>query len=717
MNDKNFDRVLKSQFEIKRTIVRSIFKKTAFHDEQLEEQYQLESSKFNMMNKAYFDTFVIFCYISIIIYILVHKYKIFFAYICMGCLAICLVLIASSYIKKSLSYNNLINHIMIFMMSIFLNFKIIYIAIYLVTDNNHNDGEIIRALTYDFVTKNILCLMALDNRMPVIISLYLISLFTAVIAEIRTGSNNLYIIDNIVGLIVTVVCMHLKVLIEVNYRSIFAEKYLFQNYYNYSTDFIRGLNGNYINIVDDSSDKDPKINILQDQEFLHRMKSKTRMFDSNSKLIKFDEINKINEIESCLSINYSELEHKKSKLPADFLSRFTLYEKGELFENTNGKDWKLSDKIKVLLSEPSSINFRNIGIYKLKSYFCIKYFEVHFRKFSTNSKNSINDLMIYDITELIESREKLFEELIIKEKIIIKIVHGLKTPLNSIIGILEEIEESIKSENPFENQIRLKHIDTVRNLSKLTIFTISDIIHFTNVKSLEDRKVNLELVNMREFSNFGFDVLNSLLRCNKVKSQAITPLFEFDEKIDSVEIKADDVRLKQIILNFVSNAVKFTKSGWIKLSCQSIPEKQSVLFSIKDSGVGIHIEDQNNLFNDFNMINNDPKNNGEGSGLGLWICRSLASSMNMKTSVSSIFGAGSEFSLEIPISAKPLLDIISVTSEQNSEKQIEVYHQELDLPDEYKLKNSMLSYRSDINEDHGIVIKELKVDNIQVRSI
>jgi hypothetical protein len=184
-----------------------------------------------------------------------------------------------------------------------------------------------------------------------------------------------------------------------------------------------------------------------------------------------------------------------------------------------------------------------------------------------------------------------------------------------------------------------------------------------------------------------------------------------------VDIKADDLKLKQIILNFVSNAVKFTKSGWIKLNCQFIREKHYVLLSIIDTGVGIQIEDQYNLFNGFNMIKNDPINICEGSGLGLWICRSLASSMNMNTSVSSNFGRGSEFSLEIPIFPKPLLEDITASSEQNTKKQKGVYYEELDLPDDHKLNKTLMSYQSEMSEDHKIVKKHLKVENIGVSSI
>ena len=713
MTDLNYDRVLKSHFDNNMTIEQSIFKKTVFHNTEVEEKYILESSQISKTNKKYFDAFVIFCYISIFIYILINKYQIIFAYICLCCLGICLLLIASSYIKKSLSYNNAINHIMIFLLSIFLNFKIIYVAMCFITEEDDQDSEIIRTLTYDFISKNILCLIALDKNILVIVALYLFNVFAVIVVEVKSGYTHPYYLDNLVGLIVTVFCMYVKVLIEANNRSTFAKKYLFEMYFNYSREFIRGLNGNYMNIIDPSSDHSPKMKFLKDDELVDRITSKPRKFDSSKKLLRIGETSKIQEINSILSINSSEFEDSKSQLPVDILSLFTLYDEDKVSGNTDTNEKKLTDKLKVLMSEPSTVNFRKAGIYKLQSSNFVKYFDVHFRKYSINKNNSINDLMIYDVTELIESREKIVQESIIKQKNMTKIVHSVKTPLNSMIALLGALEDSIKSENHYKNNPSLKHLDNVRNLCKYIIFVTSDIIHYTNVKSLEERRINLGLVNLREIANFGFDVLNSLLTCNKAKSEAVIPVLEFDEEIDSLEIKADDVRLKQIILNFVSNAVKFTKAGWIKLKCKFISEKQHVLFSIIDTGVGIDSKDKDSVFNDFKMIKNDISKNDEGSGLGLWICKSLASTMKMKTSFTSIIGEGSEFYLEIPTVPKTI-ELIELKSKDNSEMQKEVDLQEIDFGGKSKFDEISESDRLNTSHNH-IVINELNFGSNEVR--
>ena len=248
MSELNFDKVLKSHFDIDTTIERSIFKKTVFHDAEIEELYTLDSSESSKKNKICFDSFVIFCFVSIILYIYINKYQLMFAYICMGCLGICLVLIAYSYRINSLSYNNAIKYVMIFLISIFLNFKIIYVATFLITKDNDHAGEIIRTLTYYFILKNILCLIALDKNILVISTLYLFNVFAVIVAEVKSGFTHHYYLDNLVGLIVTVLCMHAKELIEMSNRSTFAKKYLYKMYYNYMRGFIENQKNNNVTL-------------------------------------------------------------------------------------------------------------------------------------------------------------------------------------------------------------------------------------------------------------------------------------------------------------------------------------------------------------------------------------------------------------------------------------------------------------------------------------
>ena len=124
---------------------------------------------------------------------------------------------------------------------------------------------------------------------------------------------------------------------------------------------------------------------------------------------------------------------------------------------------------------------------------------------------------------------------------------------------------------------------------------------------------------------------------------------EIEEDIYSISVIADETRLKQILLNLVSNAVKFTKSGYIIIKCHKHPEKELVLISIIDTGSGIKDENQNRIFIDYFIESEGYRNNSYGTGIGLSICKNIAFRMNMDIKFKSKLGEGTEFNIEIPI--------------------------------------------------------------------
>ena len=378
----------------------------------------------------------------------------------------------------------------------------------------------------------------------------------------------------------------------------------------------------------------------------------------------------------------------------------------------------LLDKLKVLIHKScSSTDFENIGRYKVESLVCTKYFDVHFRKFYLNENNWINDIQIYDVTELVESKHKICEEGITKDKILAKYVHEFKTPINSIIGVIGIIEESINSGNIQVKKYIQKHLETVKSLSSYVTYLISDIISFTNIKNSNDIKIKTGRINLREIANFSFNILKSLLKSNKSKCGSIQPLLEFDDEIDSLVVEADENRLKQIILNYISNAVKFTRSGWIKFKCSINAEIGRVILSVIDTGIGIKKNQQEKLFNDFYMIDNEDINNAMGSGLGLSISKSLAASMNIEISTTSVYGKGSEFSLEVPyinyfLLNEPLTFIMIEKNETAVDQENAIQVQENKIIDEHYFTTDLSHHRSDFMTE--IIVPQFKIKKREV---
>jgi len=328
------------------------------------------------------------------------------------------------------------------------------------------------------------------------------------------------------------------------------------------------------------------------------------------------------------------------------MESLVIYKKNEIYEKKNEiyEKKNLNEHLALITQNNENSNkFKGIGIFFNSRANLIKYYEVSYRKILMNETN-ILDVFFYDVSDYIIAEKKIYEESLIKQKVYAKISHEFKTPINSIIGLIENIKDSLFNNDP---QTTLQNLETIKNLSSYVIYLTSDIIQFTSIVNFGSLNVHTELVNFKEIVKFSYEILYCLLRCTANKYETIRPILNYDEEIDSILIFSDDVRIKQILLNFISNAVKFTKSGKIIIEAKNSVEKKVVLVSITDTGVGITEEDQRKLFNDNTFINTSVSNS-LGSGLGLSICKSLANRLNLNVAFSSVYGVGTTFTLEVP---------------------------------------------------------------------
>ena len=117
---------------------------------------------------------------------------------------------------------------------------------------------------------------------------------------------------------------------------------------------------------------------------------------------------------------------------------------------------------------------------------------------------------------------------------------------------------------------------------------------------------------------------------------------------DLKPITSDRQKVKQILLNLLSNALKFTHEGKVTISARARPKERVVTLSVADTGIGVAPEDQERIFEDFRQLDNSPTRPYGGTGLGLSICRRLAQMMDGRITVQSEIGRGSTFTLAIP---------------------------------------------------------------------
>ena len=216
--------------------------------------------------------------------------------------------------------------------------------------------------------------------------------------------------------------------------------------------------------------------------------------------------------------------------------------------------------------------------------------------------------------------------------------HEIRTPINAILGMNEMILR--ESNDPSI----LKYAHNAHSASESLLSLINDILDFSKIESGK-----MELI---EESYKLDEVIKNLV--NMIKPRALDKNLTFNVKVDeniSNQLFGDSVRIRQIVVNFLTNAVKYTKVGGIELIIKA--EKKSstktiLSFHVKDTGIGIRNEDRKKLFKDFQRLDQHETKNIEGTGLGLAITYRLVKMMNGWIKVDSVYGEGSTFSVMIP---------------------------------------------------------------------
>lgn len=254
-------------------------------------------------------------------------------------------------------------------------------------------------------------------------------------------------------------------------------------------------------------------------------------------------------------------------------------------------------------------------------------------------------LTLYLINKQIRYRKKLETSksrtemlLVSREHLMLAISHDIKAPLSSIIGFIELLS---KTKLPDKEKYYLQNMQIS---SEQILELINNLLDFHKLDS------GKHIVNSINFSPYLLvnDIYQSFIPIVKSKSIEIK-LFN---EISSLDIyNSDPFRIKQIINNLVSNAIKFTKEGYVDFSAKITKkgDKQWLIVSIKDTGVGISKEDLQRLFKQYERSRSADIQNIEGFGLGLAISKKLANNFGGDITVESELGVGSTFTLKIPI--------------------------------------------------------------------
>lgn len=221
-----------------------------------------------------------------------------------------------------------------------------------------------------------------------------------------------------------------------------------------------------------------------------------------------------------------------------------------------------------------------------------------------------------------------------------KMNHQLRTPLNAIIGYSEILLEELE---PGANSADEADLKTINNAGRHLLSLVSDVLYMPKIEA-DNIEVSLRSIDLDRC----LDEVTSTCR-NLVSQNGNEFILEKTGTLGLIQ--TDETRLRQILINLLGNAGKFTKNGKVLLRAKRIAalKRAQVVISVEDTGIGIPAEAISGLFTDFNRANSATAKSYGGTGLGLAVSHKLARLLNGDLSVESVPGRGSIFTVRLPV--------------------------------------------------------------------
>ncbi len=225
-----------------------------------------------------------------------------------------------------------------------------------------------------------------------------------------------------------------------------------------------------------------------------------------------------------------------------------------------------------------------------------------------------------------------------KSSFLAQMSHEIRTPINAILGMNEMVLRESS-----EPQIK-EYAENIKSSGRTLLSIINSILDFSKI---EDGKMEIEPVSY-ETATLIYDLENTILE--RAKTKGLELIIDADEKLPKT-LRGDDIRIKQVITNLLTNAVKYTEKGSVTLSVKKESETDGtamIAVSVIDTGIGIKEEDIGVLTESFKRVDLIHNRTIEGTGLGLSIVTGLLSKMDSQLEVKSVYHQGSAFSFVLP---------------------------------------------------------------------
>ena len=216
--------------------------------------------------------------------------------------------------------------------------------------------------------------------------------------------------------------------------------------------------------------------------------------------------------------------------------------------------------------------------------------------------------------------------------------HEIRTPMNAIVGMTDILLRGEHSKQTRE------YLNNIKNSGTALITIINDILDFSKIESGKLEIMEEEYEPMSMFHDV------SMIFLNRIGNKKVELLYDIDKNMPT-KLWGDAQRIRQVVINLMNNAIKFTESGYVKLTVRtSVVDEENVelVFMVEDTGQGIKTEDLGKLFGSFQQVDTKRNRYKEGTGLGLAISKQLVELMHGNLGVKSQYGEGSTFYFNLP---------------------------------------------------------------------
>jgi PAS domain S-box-containing protein len=312
-------------------------------------------------------------------------------------------------------------------------------------------------------------------------------------------------------------------------------------------------------------------------------------------------------------------------------------------------------------------------------------------------------MVVHEITDLVRSRIAAQDAAQFKAEFLANMSHEIRTPINGVIGMTDVLLRTALSTEQME------FVDTVKKSGESLLSIVNDILDFSKI---EAGKMQLEQIQF-ELRDVVEDVLQVV--AHTAQRKGVELIYSIDSHLPQYVV-GDPVRLKQILINLTSNALKFTERGQVMIRAITGTEETantSVRFEVEDTGIGISESARNQLFQSFSQADSSTTRKFGGTGLGLVICKKLVTLMGGTMDFESKLGDGSTFWFTASFSGQALTsheNDASIKSDLRFQKYFRVLLGEFNDSFRIALRDTLVSLGAhcDVGANVGDLLRQMQ---------